>query len=188
MNPMNYTCFESKFGWAAVAKSDQGIARVTFGAPTDAAVTDRLRNGSHGKRGLHPLTPNPLDPELLKASELLTKYFNGVPVDFDIKLDLSTGTPFQQRVWEVALQIPYGQVQSYGWIAGKINKPNAMRAVGGAMGANPLAIIVPCHRVVRSDGGLGGYAGGLGWKRKLLAMERKTEKENEQTSLDSHKK
>ena len=175
MTITNYTCFESSFGWVGIAKSDQGLTRVTFGAPTEIAIKDRLRNGSHGKRGLYPLTRNTLDPELLKATELLTKYFNGVPVNFDIKLDLSAGTPFQQHVWEGALQIPYGQVQSYGWIAREIGKPNAMRAVGGAMGANPLAIIVPCHRVVRSDGGLGGYAGGLEWKRKLLAMERKTE-------------
>lgn len=176
MIAMNYTCFESRFGWIGVAKSDRGIARVTFGASTDAAVTDRLLNGSHGKRGLHPLIRNALDPELLKAAELLTNYFNGVPVDFDVELDLAAGTPFQQRVWETALRIPYGQVESYGWIAGEIGKPNAVRAVGGAMGANPLAIIVPCHRVLRSDGGLGGYAGGLHWKRKLLAMERRTTK------------
>ena len=96
-------------------------------------------------------------------------------MEFDVNLDLSAGTSFQRRVWETALRIPYGTVQSYGWIAGEIDNPNAMRAVGGAMGANPLAIIVPCHRVVRSDGGLGGYAGGLDWKRKLLAMERNTE-------------
>ncbi len=171
---MNYTCFKSSFGWVGVARSDRGIARVTFGAPTDAAVTNRLCNGSHGKRGLHPLTPNPLDPELLKVAALLTEYFNGVPVDFDIKLDLAAGTPFQQRVWETALRIPYGQAQTYGWIAREIGKPNAVRAVGGAMGANPLAIIVPCHRVLRSDGGLGGYAGGLHWKRKLLAMEHRS--------------
>ena len=175
MTITNYTCFESSFGWVGVAKSDQGLTRVTFGAPTEVAIKDRLRNGSHGKRGLYPLTRNARDPELLEATELLTKYFNGVPVDFDIELDLSTGTPFQQRVWETALRIPYGTVQSYGWIAQEISNPNAMRAVGGAMGANPLAIIVPCHRVVRSDGGLGGYAGGLDWKRKLLTMERKTE-------------
>ena len=175
MTITNYTCFESLFGWVGVAKSDQGLTRVTFGVPTEVAIKARLRNGSHGKRGLYPLTRNPLDPVLLKAAELLTKYFNGVPVDFDIELDLGAGTPFQRNVWKTALQIPYGKVQSYGWIAQEIDNPNAMRAVGGAMGANPLAIIVPCHRVVRSDGGLGGYAGGLHWKRKLIAMERKTE-------------
>ena len=175
MTITNYTCFESSFGWVGVAKSDQGITRVTFGAPTEGALKSRLRNGSHGKQGLYPLTRNPLEPELLEAAELLTKYFNGVPVDFDIKLDLTAGTTFQQRVWETALRIPYGQVQSYGWIAREIGKPNAVRAVGGAMGSNPLAIIVPCHRVLRSDGGLGGYASGLHWKRKLLAMERNTE-------------
>ena len=175
MTITNYTCFNSSFGWVGVARSDQGLTRVTFGAPTELAIKDRLRNGSHGKRGLYPLTRNSLDPELLNAVELLTKFFNGVPVEFDLRLDLSTGTPFQRSVWKTALRIPYGTVQSYGWIAQEIDKPNAMRAVGGAMGANPLAVIVPCHRVVRSDGGLGGYAGGLDWKRKLLAMERKSE-------------
>ncbi len=175
MTITNYTCFKSSYGWVGVARSDQGLTRVTFGAPTEPAIKNRLRNGSHGKRGLYPLTRNSLDPELLNAVELLTKYFNGVPVEFDLRLDLSTGTRFQRSVWETALRIPYGTVQSYGWIAQQIDKPNAMRAVGGAMGANPLAVIVPCHRVVRSDGGLGGYAGGLDWKRKLLSMERKTE-------------
>jgi methylated-DNA-[protein]-cysteine S-methyltransferase len=174
MTPMNYICFDSQFGWVGVAKSDRGIARVTFGAPTDAAITDRLLNGSHGKRRLHSLTHNPLDPELLEAEEVLRQYFDRVPVDFDIELDLGAGTPFQRCVWETALRIPYGQVQSYGWIAREIGNPNAMRAVGGAMAANPLAIIVPCHRVVRSDGGLGGYGGGLHWKQKLLAMEERT--------------
>ncbi len=175
MTAMNYICFNSEFGWVGVATSDQGIARVTFGGQTDAAVIDRLLNGSHRKRGLNSLAHDPLNPELLRVEELLKKYFNGVPVDFDIELDLSLGTPFQRCVWETALRIPYGQVQSYGWIAREIENPKAMRAVGGAMGANPLAIIVPCHRVVRSDGGLGGYGGGLHWKRKLLAMERKAE-------------
>ena len=174
MTAMNYTCFKSGFDWVGVAKSDRGIARVTFGAPTDAAAADRLLNGSHGKRGLHPLTRDALDPELLKAEALLTQYFDGVPVDFALELDLGAGTPFQRRVWQVACRIPYGQVRSYSWIAQEIGQPKAARAVGGAMGANPLPIIVPCHRVVRSDGGLGGYTGGLHWKRKLLAMERKT--------------
>jgi O-6-methylguanine DNA methyltransferase len=185
MTAMNYTCFRSSFGWVGVAKSDRGIARVTFGAPTDAAAADRILRGSHGKRGLHTLTPNgiekrenvtcnALDPELSKAEALLTRYFDGVQIDFALELDLDAGTPFQRRVWQVACRIPYGQVRSYSWIAQEIGQPNAARAVGGAMGANPLPIIVPCHRVVRSDGGLGGYTGGLHWKRKLLAMERKT--------------
>lgn len=111
---------------------------------------------------------------LSKAVNLLTRYFNGMHVNFNLDLDLSAGTKFQIDAWRKARQIPYGTVQSYGWIAREIGKPKAARAVGQAMGANPLSIIVPCHRVVRSDGELGGFARGLTCKRQLLALERNT--------------
>ena len=111
---------------------------------------------------------------LSEAVNLLTRYFNGMHVNFNLDLDLSVGTKFQIDAWRKARQIPYGTVQSYGWIAREIGKPKAARAVGQAMGANPLSIIVPCHRVVRSDGELGGFARGLTCKRQLLALERNT--------------
>ena len=98
-------------------------------------------------------------------------YFRGGRQTFPDDLDLSEGTPFQQAVWRTARSIPYGETRSYGWIAAAIDRPRAARAVGQAMGSNPLAIIIPCHRVVAGDGGLGGFGGGLDIKRRLLLME-----------------
>jgi len=92
-------------------------------------------------------------------------------VSFSDGLDLDQGTPFQRRVWRTLLDIPRGETRSYSWVAEQIGRPDAARAVGQAVGANPLAIVVPCHRVVASDGGLGGYGGGLALKETLLQIE-----------------
>lgn len=81
------------------------------------------------------------------------------------------GTDFQKKVWRAIQKIPYGQTRSYAWIARQIGKPKAMRAVGQACGANPLPLIIPCHRVVASNGKIGGFTGGLFWKKRLLALE-----------------
>jgi O-6-methylguanine DNA methyltransferase len=86
-------------------------------------------------------------------------------------LDLAGGTAFQQSIWRVLRRIPAGRTRSYGEIAKAIGKPNASRAVGGACGANPIPILVPCHRVLAANGKLGGFSGGLDWKRTLLARE-----------------
>lgn len=88
--------------------------------------------------------------------------------------DVSGGTEFQQRVWEELLWIPTGETRSYGEIAKNIRKPKAVRAVGGACGANPIPLLIPCHRVLAADGKIGGFSSGLDWKRKLLAAERVT--------------
>lgn len=89
-------------------------------------------------------------------------------------LDVSGGTEFQQRVWEELLWIPCGETRSYGEIAKSIRKPKAVRAVGGACGANPIPLLIPCHRVLAANKGIGGFGGGLDWKRRLLAAENVT--------------
>jgi methylated-DNA-[protein]-cysteine S-methyltransferase len=101
----------------------------------------------------------------------LGAYFAGELTDFDIELDLA-GTEFQRRVWKALLTIPYGQTRSYGQIAEQIGAPGAARAVGLANGHNPIAIIVPCHRVIGANGSLTGFGGGLGRKRTLLELEK----------------
>jgi methylated-DNA-[protein]-cysteine S-methyltransferase len=103
----------------------------------------------------------------------VSEYFQGSRMTFDLPLDMN-GTPFKMSVWRELLQIPYGQTRSYGDIAKSLGKPGAARAVGMANHDNPIAIVVPCHRVVGHDGSLTGYAGGLDLKHKLLSIERKT--------------
>ncbi|MFE3598869.1 methylated-DNA--[protein]-cysteine S-methyltransferase [Streptomyces sp. NPDC059142] len=114
--------------------------------------------------GVHD--PGPFD----EAVRQLTAYFEGELTVFDVPLALH-GTPFQRRVWEQLLRIPYGETRSYGELAEHLGKPGASRAVGLANGKNPVSIIVPCHRVIGSTGGLTGYGGGLSRKQRLLAFE-----------------
>lgn len=130
----------------------RGIRRLGFGEPAIPA-------GADGPSSL-----------LAEAARQLAEYFSGVRREFDLPLDLE-GTEFQQRVWKAVSGIPYGHTRTYAQIAGSIGSPKASRAVGAANGANPVAILVPCHRVVASGGRLGGYGGGLDMKRRLLALE-----------------
>ena len=99
----------------------------------------------------------------------IEEYLNGTRMDFDLKLDIK-GTPFQKRVWRKVIAIPYGRTRTYGEVARALDQPGAARAVGSAIGANRLPLVIPCHRVVATEG-LGGYGGGLGLKRKLLKLE-----------------
>jgi methylated-DNA-[protein]-cysteine S-methyltransferase len=110
------------------------------------------------------------DALLEPARRQLAEYFAGERTEFDLPLR-PFGAPFQLRVWEALLNIPYGETASYGAIAREIGHPTAFRAVGAANGQNPIAIIVPCHRVIGSDGSLTGYGGGLPAKRALLDLE-----------------
>lgn len=110
-------------------------------------------------------------PMLDMATEQLKSYFDGQRAGFDLPLDLTTGTPFQQAVWQALQSIACGETTSYGDVARRIGKPSAVRAVGGAVGRNPIGIIVPCHRVVGQDGALTGYTGGLDRKIALLRLE-----------------
>ena len=108
---------------------------------------------------------------LIQTERQLREYFAGKRKKFSIKLDIG-GTDFQNAAWHSLATIPYGQTISYAQQAKLVRKPRAFRAVGSANGKNPVAIILPCHRVIASDGSLGGYAGGLSIKRKLLALEK----------------
>jgi methylated-DNA-[protein]-cysteine S-methyltransferase len=114
---------------------------------------------------------NPAHPVLLAAQAQLADYFAARLIEFDLPLGLASGTAFQQAVWRALLEIAPGATVSYGELARRIGKPQAVRAVGAAVGRNPLSIVVPCHRVVGSTGALTGYAGGLERKVALLALE-----------------
>jgi methylated-DNA-[protein]-cysteine S-methyltransferase len=113
---------------------------------------------------------------LKKTKQQLEQYFAGKRTSFDVALDL-VGTEFQVKAWRALCRIPFGKTISYGQQAANIKKPKAFRAVGSANGKNPIPIIVPCHRVVASDGSLGGYSLGLKMKKQLLALEGVSEAE-----------
>ena len=113
----------------------------------------------------------PEHPLLRKAAEQLRQYLRGERQHFALPLDLAGGTAFQQAVWQALLRIPAGRTTSYGALGREIGRPAAVRAVGAAVGRNPLSVVVPCHRVLGSDGSLTGYAGGLERKQALLRLE-----------------
>lgn len=112
----------------------------------------------------------PTDAVLVATARQLDEYFAGTRREFDLPL-APRGEPFQQRVWALLRDIPYGETRTYGELARALGQPGAAQAVGAANGANPLSIVVPCHRVVGSDGSLTGFAGGLAAKRHLLTLE-----------------
>ena len=113
----------------------------------------------------------PAHPLLREAAGQIEAYFSGVLKVFDLPLDLSAGTDFQRTVWQALLALPRGQTCTYGELSKHIGRPSAVRATGGAIGRNPLSVIVPCHRVIGQGGALTGYAGGLVRKRVLLQLE-----------------
>ena len=111
------------------------------------------------------------DVALAEVARQLDEYFVGARTEFDVEVRLD-GTPFQVEVWEQLRAIPYGETISYGELARRVHRPEAARAVGSANGQNPVAIVVPCHRVIGADGSLTGFGGGLEWKQRLLDLER----------------
>jgi methylated-DNA-[protein]-cysteine S-methyltransferase len=135
-----------------------------------------LDGTEHALQGVHMAPAAPLPgwrkarEPFSNAIEQLDQYFAGERTEFELELDLR-GTQFQKDVWNALLTIPYGETRSYGEIARQIGRPDRARAVGAANGSNPVSIIVPCHRVIGSDGSLTGYGGGLPRKRFLLELE-----------------
>ncbi len=153
------TTYNSPLGSMTLAASAQGLCGVWF-------------DGQAHQPDSQPWEMNTAHPVLQAACSQLTAYFAAQAARFDLPLDMALGTPFQQSVWERLRAIPYGVTQSYGEIARYLGQPAASRAVGAAVGRNPLSIIVPCHRVVGSNGALTGYAGGLERKIALLQLEK----------------
>jgi methylated-DNA-[protein]-cysteine S-methyltransferase len=150
------------FGWVAVSASDRGLLRLTLPQATENIALISLGNLAGATR---------LSSHFSDLIERLRAYFRGESAVFSDSLDLNAATPFQRAVWLATQQIPYGETRSYGWLAARVNSPRAARAIGQAMASNPVPIIVPCHRVIGSDGGLTGFGGGLAMKERLLSLE-----------------
>lgn len=148
--------------------SPVGTLTLIAGAEGLAAVF--WENDPPERMHLDELTASRDHPFLLQASRELREYFAGRRTSFSIPLD-PVGTDFQKKVWAALLSIPYGQTRSYGELAKQVGKPKAARAVGAANAKNPLAIVIPCHRAIGSNGALVGFAGGLEAKRYLLSLE-----------------
>lgn len=162
-----YRVFHVSFGWCAAARDSLGICAFVLPVP-DMKVTAVLvrRHCPVARESRSALRP------LVKA---VRRYFDGWRTEFDdFGLNLACGTAFQQRVWALARQIPYGRVRTYRRLGMEMGRPDAVRAIGAALGANPTPLLVPCHRVVCADGTLGGFSaeGGLDLKAKLLELER----------------
>ncbi|MFQ5716882.1 MAG: methylated-DNA--[protein]-cysteine S-methyltransferase [Nitrospinales bacterium] len=162
-----YTVFDSPLGLVGVAASKRGIVRMKLQLANEDEFLEYLASAHE-----RPLLKKPGAFRALK--DHLSLYFKGQGVRFDCPLDLNLkpATPFQIRVWRALRSIPYGETRSYQWLAGAVGHPDAWRAVGGANGKNPVPILVPCHRVVRKNGDLGGYSGGVHIKRFLIDLER----------------
>lgn len=158
-----YSVFDTAAGWVGLLGSTTGLLRITL--PRDSEREAGHLLGESLNRAVS--SPHRFEDII----ERLRAYFIGHRVDFPDRLDFTLATPFQREVWQVARLITYGDTRSYSWIAGNIGKPKAARAVGQALGRNPFPIIVPCHRVLTADGGLGGFSGGIQMKKYLLSLE-----------------
>jgi methylated-DNA-[protein]-cysteine S-methyltransferase len=161
---MQYTVFNTKMGYVGILASKNGLLAITLPQTTRQQAVDAL-----GEQIKQAILSTKSFSDLMKRFQ---DYYSGKKTTFNDKLDFSKATAFQRQVWETTRLIPYGETRSYGWIANQIGKPLAARAVGQALGKNPFIIIVPCHRVIAGNGGLGGFGGGMEMKKALLELEK----------------
>jgi O-6-methylguanine DNA methyltransferase len=159
----SYAPVKTDLGVIHLVATDHGLARVFFPGAGEAEIDYWCRS--------HDLIPLYDDETIEPYAEQMHDYFAGRRRNFDVPLDLRTLTPFMRSVLQSLRHIPYGDVRNYREIASEVGNPNAQRAVGNAVKRNPVPIVVPCHRVIRTDGKIGGYAGGQEIKERLLQME-----------------
>jgi O-6-methylguanine DNA methyltransferase len=162
--PAWYGEMDSPVGPLFVAATDKGVCEIDFVSAHDQA--DMVRRLE--QRGFHPIENQ---RAITAIAEQLNEYFSGKRNRFEVPLDFSGVTPFTKAVLAATSDVPFGHLSTYRQIAQSIGQPKATRAVGNALGRNPIPVIVPCHRIVRSDFSLGGYTGGLHIKQTLLKLE-----------------
>ncbi|MGC9318913.1 MAG: methylated-DNA--[protein]-cysteine S-methyltransferase, partial [Armatimonadota bacterium] len=154
--------FEVAWGWCAVRRSARGLIATALPSEDRRSAIERVAGDGVEERN---------DAVLTRAASLLTEYFAGRPVSFDLPLDLRDRGPFGVRVLEACGRIPWGETWSYGELAAAAGSPRGARAAGQALGRNPLPIVVPCHRVIGAGGSLVGFGAGLEMKARLLRLE-----------------
>ncbi|MFQ5417981.1 MAG: methylated-DNA--[protein]-cysteine S-methyltransferase [Myxococcota bacterium] len=164
MDTIHITSVDAPIGRMRVASSEQGLAYVELPKAAGCGLRGWLHHNFSDARCVESRDRN------RTVIDQILEYLEGERSEFDLSLDLR-GTEFQRQVWRALQKIPFGERRSYRDIAKAVGRPKAVRAVGSANGSNPVSLIVPCHRVINSDGKLGGYGGGLALKAKLLDME-----------------
>jgi len=164
MQTVEITRVDTPIGQLRVGSTDKGLAYIELPHASGCGLRGWLHHHFPDTQCVEQIDRN------RTVVEQLLEYLAGDRTDFDLPLDLR-GTEFQRRVWDALQEIPFGERRSYRDIAKAIGRPKAVRAVGAANGSNPVSLVVPCHRVINSDGKLGGYGGGLTLKARLLAME-----------------
>jgi O-6-methylguanine DNA methyltransferase len=157
--------FRTPWGWMGVSETAKGIDAVVLPKASRQAVLCELQAASAA------LLDAQVSSRLREARAQLTGYLAGTRRSFDLPLDLSRGSSFQRKVWRTLRRVSYGRLRSYQWVAVRVGGRQYARAVGNAVGENPMPIVIPCHRIVAQDASLGGFSGGLPTKRKLLALE-----------------
>jgi O-6-methylguanine DNA methyltransferase len=157
-----YTVYRSPFGPLYLLGSSKGLVALCF---TKQSFNRTI------ERHFALVKPERSDRQFRSVAKQLDAYFKGRPIKFVYQADLLSGTRFQKAVWQKLSELPPGQLTAYGSLAREIKRPKSSRAVGQAVGANPLPILIPCHRVISSSGKLGGFTGGISLKKKLLSIE-----------------
>lgn len=160
-----FILFRTKLGWMGLVGGEKGVQRIYLPEPSREDLGERITGEfPDGREGGHALA---------QAKREILEYFDGRRKKFEMPLDFSSATPFQRKAYQVMLAIPFGKVYTYRWLAEKIGNPKGLRAVGNANGKNRWPLVVPCHRIVGSNGRLTGFSapGGLDLKAELLKLE-----------------
>lgn len=163
---MEYIVFKTNIGWMAIVSSELGLVGSSLPLGSAQEAIESLGE---------PIEYATFSPSRFRdLIKHLKAYFSGKRISFQEEIDFSSATQFQKNVWQEARLIPYGETRYYRWLAEKVDKPGAARAVGQALGKNRLPIIIPCHRVISRSGDLGGFTGSIEVKRHLLNLEATT--------------
>ena len=158
-----YAVFKTSLGWAGLVAGKKGIKRIILPRPSKMKVSTLIESCYPDAR--------PAADKLAEDAAQLQRFLAKETEEIDLALDFSEVPAFHRRIYRLTKKIPYGQVRTYGWLAKAAGKPAAARAVGNALAHNPFPLAVPCHRVIRSDGQLGGFGGGIELKKVLLRLE-----------------
>ncbi|MCL6472043.1 MAG: methylated-DNA--[protein]-cysteine S-methyltransferase [Firmicutes bacterium] len=163
MGIKGFNIYRTEWGVGAAIFSEMGLAGIVFPHSDEVALEEEIVK-NFGKQDYR----EDLGQDLCSS---LGRYFSGERVQFDYQLDYTGVTEFQRKVYETLKAVPYGETTTYKRLAEQCGSPMAARAVGGAMARNPYPVVVPCHRVLKSDGSIGGWSGKRGWKERMLVIE-----------------